>query len=168
MTSKRARRCSYVVAVDDEATEAEIQQLARYLSTLSAAECEVIILDSAAGIEFEEHRRVFRWVGSHRSTSDRDALRAAYDAAGTEKVIVAAPTSRYTAAEVSQICELLDRYEVVEPEEFIEPMPWWGGIDAARILLLRGVDHPGGDNSTFGFRRSVFRPLRSIDGVHTD
>ena len=168
MTSKRARRCSYVVTVDDGIPEAEVQGLARYLSTLSAAECEVIILDRASDVEFDEHRRILRWVGTHQATSDPDTLRAAYDAASTEKVIVAAPCSRYTPAEVAQLCELLDRYEVVEPEEFIEPMPWWGGLDAARILLLRGVDHPGGDSSTFGFRRSVFRPLRSIEELQAD
>lgn len=168
MTSKRARRCSYVVTVGDETTEEEVHQLARYLSTLSGAECEVIILDAATGSEFENHRRVLRWVGSHRPGHDPDTLRTAFDAATTEKVIVATACTRYTPAEINQICELLDRYEVVEPEEFIEPMPWWGGIDAARILLLRGVDHPGGDSATFGFRRSVFRPLRGIEELQAD
>ena len=168
MTSKRARRCSYVVTVGDGATDEEVQELARYLSTLSAAECEVIILDAAAGIDFENHRRVLRWVGTHRADQDPDTLRAAYDAASLEKVIIATAGTRYTPAEIAQVCELLDRYEVVEPEEFIQPLPWWGGLDAARILLLRGVDHPGGDSATFGFRRSVFRPLRGIDEPQAD
>jgi hypothetical protein len=147
-------RCTYAVALEAAVSDGEIRSIAHYLSTLCLAECEVLIVDHSE--RFEQHRRVLRWVGRHVGGT-LDVIQAAVELGTCEKVIVAAAESRYTAAEIESMCALLDRHEVVEPEEYVHPLPWWGGIDAARILVHRGADQALQRRSTFAFRRSVFR-----------
>jgi len=163
--NRRPRRCSYIVNLDADATGIEVEKVAAYLSTLGSAGCEVVVLDRAAGHLLEGRRRVLRWVGRHEQVHpETDLLRAAVDLASNEKIIIAAPESRYSAEEVSGMCDLLDRFEAVEPEEFVQPLPWWGGIDAGRILLDRGVARHSA-HSTFAFRKSAWSPHFSLD-VH--
>jgi hypothetical protein len=169
---KRVNRCcSYALAIDAGVTEGELQSVAHYLSTLASAECEVLVIDDCSPDRFEERHRVLRWVGRHVAaqphhrlgSGEVDLIRAAVELSGCDKVIVAATDARYTAAEVQSICELLERHEVVEPEEYFEPLPWWGGLDAGRILLHRGVDQSPESRSTFAFRRAAYHPMRGFD-----
>jgi hypothetical protein len=149
---KRSRACSYVVTIDSVLGDTELQNLAAYLSTLGPAGCEVIVLDDARPEEFAERSRIFRWVGRHLPFTPSDALREAVEVASTEKIIVARADTRYMPEAIAAICDLLDHCDSVEPEEFVEPLPWWGGIDAGRILFQRGIDQPALP-STFAFRR---------------
>ena len=54
---------------------------------------------------------------------------------------------------------------VVEPQDYFDPLPWWGGIDAGRMLVHRGVDPLPDHGSTVGFRKSAIRGLRSVEGT---
>ena len=163
------RQCSYVVTIGN----GELRELASYLSTVGVAGCEVVILDPSPRLQFELNARVLRWVGrhvavrpEHRSpTGAIDLVRAAAALAGCEKVIVAAEDVRYTAEAIGQLCDLLDVHEVVEPQDYLDPLPWWGGIEAGRILLHRGIEPQPDHGATFGFRRSAVRGLRALDAV---
>jgi hypothetical protein len=155
------RRCTYAVVIDGDMSDGEIRSLAHYLSTISLTGCEVLIIDNCSRAQFESRRRVLRWVGRHVMGALGLTMSAA-ELASCEKVIVAVADSRYTASEVEMICELLDHHEVVEPEEYVHPLPWWGGIDAARVLIHRGVDQL--PRSTFAFRRSAFRDHGALIG----
>jgi hypothetical protein len=166
------RHCSYVVVADSSAASAgELRDLAGYLSTLGVAGCEVVILDRSPRLQFELNARVLRWVGRHVAVGSEhrspagtiDLVRAAAALAGCEKVIVAAEDVRYTAEAIGQLCDLLDVHEVVEPQDYLDPLPWWGGIEAGRILLHRGIEPQPDHGATFGFRRSAVRGLRALD-----
>jgi hypothetical protein len=167
----RARGCTYAVAVDADATQSEVVALASYLSTLSLADCEVLILDGSPAHQFDSNRHVLRWVGRHVAVDPRhrfadgeiDLLRAAVELASSEKVIVAVEGTRCTAADVVSICGLLDRHEVVEPEDYVAADGWWGGVEAGRILLHRGLEQPGQVRSTLAVRRSAYRPLLEFE-----
>ncbi|HEX6177175.1 MAG TPA: hypothetical protein VF057_02360 [Thermoanaerobaculia bacterium] len=171
MRPKRPRRCTYLVAADPAAADEEIGSLAAYLSTLHDADCDVVVVDRTAGERFETRQRTLRWVARHVAigslytlpNGDVDLLQAAVDIASCEKVIIAAPESRYSAAEIASLCAALERHEAVEPQEFVGPMSWWGGIDAGRMLLQRGLDQPAGAARTFAFRKSAWRPLRGFE-----
>lgn len=151
------------------ASTAELRDLATYLSTLGVADCDVVILDPSPRLQFELNARILRWVGrhvavrpEHRAGGGIDSVRAASFHASCEKVIVAADDIRYTAAAVGQICDLLDAHEVVEPQDYLDPMPWWGGIEAGRILIHRGIEPQPDHGATFGFRRSALRALHAL------
>lgn len=170
-TGPRERCCSYVILVENAASStSELRELARYLSGLGIAGCEVVVLDPSSRLQFELNARVLRWVGRHVPVRPElralngaaDVVRAAAALAGCEKVIVAAEDVRYTPEAITQICQLLETHEVVEPQDYLEPMPWWSGIEAGRILVHRGIEPQPDHGATFGFRRSALRSLRGL------
>lgn len=170
---KRERRCSYVVVAESAIASAEeLRQLANYLSVLGLAGADVVVLDPSPRLQFEVNTRVLRWVGRHEAVRPEwrtpagtiDLVRAASAVAGCEKVIVAAEDVRYTPEAVGQMCDLLDLHEVVEPQDYLDPLPWWGSIDAGRILLHRGIEPQPDHGATFGFRRTALRSVRHLAG----
>jgi hypothetical protein len=162
----RDKRCSYVVLIEHGSRSTkDLRDLSRYLSTLGVAGCDVVILDAAPRLQFELSARVLRWVGRHLSVRSDELLRAAATFAGCDKVIVAAEDVRYTPEAIGQLCDLLDAHEVVEPQDYLEPLPWWGGIEAGRILVHRAIDGQPDHGATFGFRRSALRSLRGLNSV---
>lgn len=163
MTPKRACVCTYVASLDSAVSESELRNFAAYLSALSLAGCEVVVVDPEGGPRREQRQRVLRWV-SRYVTGERDLIQAAIELTSSGKIIVASQESRYTAADVAAICDLLDADDVVEPEEFVDPLPWWGGIDAGSMLLQRGLD-TGRDGRTFAFRRSAWHRLFALKGA---
>ena len=167
------RRCTYLVILDrDTSSDGDLRDLACYLSTLSAADCDVVVLDGSSREHFDENRRVLRWVSryiaarpQHRGVNGVvDPIRAALAVAACEKVIVAAEEVRYDECAIDSLCRLLDAHEVVEPQDYPDPLPWWGGIDAGRILVHRAVVPCADHGATFGFRRGAIRNLRHLDG----
>ena len=85
------------------------------------------------------------------------------DVATCDKVIVADERVRYSVDALREISALLDGHEVVEPQDYFDPLPWWGGFDAGRMLMHRGIEPLPDHGATFGFRRAVLRGLRAID-----
>jgi hypothetical protein len=171
------RRCSYVVVVgNSDASASELRDLASYLSTLGVAGCDVVVLDPSPRLQFELNARILRWVGRHVAvrpehrahTGSIDPVRSAATLAACEKVIVAAEDVRYTPDAIGQICDLLEMHEVVEPQDYLDPLPWWGGIEAGRILLHRGIEPQPDHGATFGFRRSAVRGLRALEIIDAE
>ncbi|HEX7191708.1 MAG TPA: hypothetical protein VF381_09065 [Thermoanaerobaculia bacterium] len=158
------RRCTYVVALSPATRSLDLRLFAEYLSTLGVAGCEVIVLDSSDAID--EHGRVLRWVARHVVVQEPfDIVRAAASLASCEKVIVAGENVRYDLADLTELCALLDTHDVVEAQDYLEPLPWWGGIDAGRMLVHRAIDPHPDRSATFGFRRAILRGLRGFDAT---
>jgi hypothetical protein len=157
----RDRHSSYVVIVHSDSDPLAI---AGYLATLSPAQCDVVILDYSTPDVFEEHRHVLRWAGRHVSLSkNTDIVRAAIELAACEKVIVATDDVRYSVDDIEMMCQLLERHDVVEPQQYLWPLPWWSGIDAGKMLVHRGIERFGDRSSTYAFRRTVVRQIRGAD-----
>jgi hypothetical protein len=137
------------------------------------AKCEVIVLDASSEHTFARHRRVLCWVSRHVAARPRhrglsgavDPLRAAVDFASCDKVIVAQPAVRYDAKAIDELCARLDVHESVEPQDYLQPLPWWSGIEAGRILVHRAIE-PASQGTTFAFRRNAVRGLRDLERVH--
>ena len=164
-------RCSYVVVVEGSAASmSDLRELGNYLSTLGVAGCDVVVLDPSPRMLFELNGRILRWVARHvpvraehcTPNGTLDRLRAAAAVAACEKVIVASEDVRYTPAAISQLCDLLESHEAVEPQDYLEPLPWWGSIDAGRILVHRGIEPQPDHGATFGFRRAAVRSMRTL------
>jgi hypothetical protein len=166
------RRCSYVVVIERDREPADdLRELASYLSTLSVADCEVIVVDGSSSPVFENNGAVLRWVARHVAARPRhrnftggiDAVRTALDVSSCDKIIVADENVRYHADAIESVCDLLDQHEVVEPQDYFEPLPWWSGIEAGRMLVHRGVEPLPDHGATFGIRKSSVRGLRGVD-----
>ena len=150
------------------ASTAGLRDFATYLSTLGVAGCDVVILDPSPRLQFELNARILRWVGRHVAVNTGDVLRAALTYAACENVIVAADDVRYSTGAIGQMCDLLGAHEVVEPQDYLDPMPWWGGIDAGRILIHRGIEPQPDHGATFGFRRGALCGLRAPSPVTSE
>jgi hypothetical protein len=142
------RRCSYLVVIErDREVNGDLRELATYLSTLTVAGCEVIVVDDSPAPVFESHRRVLRWVSRHIAARPRhrsfsgtiDVVRTAIDVSTCDKVIVAEENVRYDSAAIGSVCE------------------------AGRMLVHRGVEPLPDHGATFGMRRSTVRGLRGVD-----
>jgi hypothetical protein len=166
------RRCSYVVVIDGGWRD-NLREFADYLSSLGLSKCDVIIVDDSPEHTFARHRRVLCWVGRHVAPGPRhrdlsgavDPVRAALDFASCHRVIVAGTSVRYDAVALDEVCALLDYHEAVEPQDYLQPLPWWGGIEAGRMLVHRAIEPRPDRGTTFAFRKSAIRGMPSIDPV---
>jgi hypothetical protein len=152
-------KCSYVVLLDRATASTDrVRELARYLSAVSL-DCDVVVLDPSPRLLFETNARTLRWVGRHLHVpgGPADVVRSATAVAACDKVIVAADDVRYTAEAIERICALLDAHEAVEPQDYLDPLPWWSGLDAGRMLIHRGIEPQPDHDVTFAFRRHAIR-----------
>ena len=167
-------RCTYLLVIEQRPLkDGDLRSLGAYLSDLSATGCDVVIVDGSPMTLFEHHSRTLRWVGRHVASLPKyrapsgfiDPVRAALDLAACEKVIIADTNVRYSSAALTSLCQLLERHEVVEPQDYFDPLPWWTSIEAGRMLLHRGVEPLPDHGATFGVHRRALSGLRSIDSM---
>ncbi|HUJ12685.1 MAG TPA: hypothetical protein VL284_02760 [Thermoanaerobaculia bacterium] len=168
--SSAERRGSYVVLLDGPSRSMdELRELAAYLTELALSDFEVVIVDSSES--FDRNRQVLRWVGRHLCARPQhlgvfgkvDAIRAAMDVAACDKIIVADSSVRYCSDSLDQVALLLELHEVVEPQDYFDPLPWWGVIEAGRVLVHRSIASAPDHGATFGFQKRAVRGFRSLD-----
>lgn len=168
------RRCTYLIVIEQETLGPDdLRSLSSYLSGLSVIDCDVVVLDGSPLPLFERNRRSLRWVGRHIAARPKyrapngllDPLRAAADLAACEHVVIAGINVRYAEDALSALCKLLEAHEVVEPQDYFDPLPWWSSIEAGRMLVHRGLEPLPDHGATFGIRRSTIRSLRTIDSL---
>src|SRR5947207_15757200 len=150
----------------------EASELADYFRDLAEAGCEVLVVDGSPSQVFAEHSEAWRSVCRHEKVdrsfgylNDKmNGIHTGVRLAAMEKIILADDDIRYAAAEIDRVSELLDEFEVVRPQNFLSPLPWWGRIEAARMLInratLRTADYPG----TCAFRRETMLRVGPYDG----
>lgn len=151
---------------------AEATELAHYFRALNDAGCAVLVVDGSPAPVFEQHAGSWRALCRHERVdrsfgylNDKvNGIHTGVRLATTDKIILADDDIRYTPGEIDRVCELLDGYEVVRPQNFLSPLPWWGWMEAARMLInratLRTADYPG----TCAFHRHAMLRVGPYDG----
>jgi hypothetical protein len=138
------------------------------------AECgwKVIVVDGSPPNAFARHHEMLAPFARHSGVDRRfgnrndkvNGIHTGIEHTSGEKIILADDDVRYRPNELMEIAELLDRFEVVRPQNYLAPRPWWAWLEAARMLInracLRTGDYPG----TCAFRRSTFRRVGAYDG----
>jgi hypothetical protein len=162
-------RCSYVIGIEGGPMAFDdLRSLGERCTLLTREGCEVVVVDASEPAAFDDHRRVLRWVARHlppapaHLTADGTLhlLEASADFAQTNKVVVATPAAHYQPEDLHRVCDLLEDHEVVVPNEYLDPLPWWARIDAGRMLLQRAVVVSPDAVGTFGFRRDSLAAIR--------
>jgi hypothetical protein len=143
-----------------------------YIETLGQAGCTVITVDGSPPEIFAQHAAILGASCFHIPVDPsfgflNDKVNAIYSGvafAQPEKIILGDDDIRYGPTTVAEVLQLLDSYEVVRPQNFLAPLPWWGRMESARMLInratLRAADYPG----TCAFRRSTFQRVGYYDG----
>jgi glycosyl transferase family 21 len=165
--------CTYLLPIRRTAFSAtEAKELGVYFRTLKNAGCNVLVVDGSAAPVFEQHAETWRSLVRHEPVdrsfgylNDKvNGVHTGVGLAATEKIILADDDIRYTPAEIDRVCEQLENFEVVRPQNFLSPLPWWARMEAARMLInratLRTADYPG----TCAFRRGTMLRVGHYDG----
>ncbi len=172
-TKAQAFRCSYLLPIlRARAHRDEIEDFAQYFLYLATEGCEVIVVDGSTPAIFAEHNRAWGQICRHVAVDPKytylngkvNGVNTGVDLASCENLILADDDIRYTAYDLRCVCDLLGRHEMVRPQNYIAPLPWWGRIEAARMLINRGVLMTGDYSGTCAFRRSVYRRVGHYDG----
>ncbi|UBU17622.1 glycosyltransferase [Nonomuraea gerenzanensis] len=144
-------------------------ELTAYLRTLSR-HVRIIVVDGSPRELFERHADAWRGLAAH--VRPDTALRFANGKvngvitgmrlATAEHVVIADDDVRYDGPALARMRALLDRADLVRPQNHFARSPWHARWDTARTLLNRGfgADYPG----TFGVRRSFFLRMGGYDG----
>ncbi|HKP93636.1 MAG TPA: glycosyltransferase [Chthoniobacterales bacterium] len=167
------KRCTYLLPIRRTTFSlTEATQLADYFRMLTDCGCDVLVVEGSRDDVFLQHAEVWRSVCRHER-ADRsfgflndkvNGIHTGVQLATTEKIILADDDIRYAPGDIDRVCELLDQFEVVRPQNFLSPLPWWARFEAARMLInratLRTADYPG----TCAFRRETMLRVGPYDG----
>jgi hypothetical protein len=165
--------CTYLLPIRRTAfSSREAEELGEYFRTLTEAGCDVLVIDGSAARVFQQYAEAWRSLCQHEPVdrsfgylNDKvNGIHTGVALATTEKIILADDDIRYAPAEIDRVCELLENFEVVRPQNFLSPGPWWARMEAARMLINRATlptaDYPG----TCAFRRATMLRVGHYDG----
>lgn len=172
-TATRDFQCSFILPirrVKFDSTESD--RLAAYYQLLRSAGCEVLVVDGSPSPVFEQHKERWQGVSRHVPPDPKytylngkvNGVHTGVDLASCERIILADDDIRYRPADVLRMCDLLDKFEMVRPQNFINPLPLWARLETARILINRGVLKAGDYPGTCGLRRSTMLGMDPYDG----
>jgi len=165
--------CTYLLPIRRRSFSAgEANELAEYFQTLRKAGCDILVIDGSPGPVFEQHDAIWCALCRHEPVdrsfgylNDKvNGIHTGVGLAATDKIILADDDIRYRAEEIDRVIALLDQFEVVRPQNFLCPRPWWARMEASRMLInratLRIADYPG----TCAFRRETMLRVGPYDG----
>jgi hypothetical protein len=166
-------RCTYLLPIRRvSANTAEAEEFAAYFRTLAEAGCEVLVVDGSPTEVFGAHARAWRGVCRHVPVDPLykylngkvNGVHTGVALASCERIVLADDDIRYTAADVERACTLLERHEMVRPQNYLAPLPWWARTESARMLVNRGTLRAGDYPGTCAFRRSTCLRVGHYDG----
>jgi hypothetical protein len=167
------KRCTYLLPIRRTTFSAvEAAELAAYFRELDNAGCDVLVIDGSPSPVFQQHEDAWHSVCRHEQVdrsfdylNDKvNGIHTGVRLAATEKIVLADDDIRYDAAEIERVCELLDNFDVVRPQNYLTPLPWWARMEAARMLINRATLRTGDYPGTCAFRRSAMLHVGPYDG----
>ena len=136
-------------------------ELASYLERLTDTCRDIIVVDGSPGPVLSANQRAFGHAVRHVELDPTapgkvrkvPAVMAGVRLARHEAMVIADDDVRYSPAALIRAVRLLERFDLVRPQNYFEPLPWHARWDTARTLLNRavGADFPG----TLAVRRST-------------
>ena len=166
-------RCTYLLPIRRvRLSLAEARRFALYFRMLAEAGCEVLVVDGSPPEVFASHARLWSRACRHVEVDPRyeylngkvNGVHTGVDLASCEGVVLADDDIRYTAADIDRALSLLERHELVRPQNYLAPLPVWARTESARMLVNRGALRAGDYPGTCAFRRSAFRRVGHFDG----
>ena len=144
--------------------------LAAYLGRIAPLCAETIVVDGSPPEVFAANAAAWGDLVTHVPPDPGESflmgkvsgVRTGIRAASRERVVIADDDVRYQPAELERVAHLLDRHDLVRPQNYFSELPWHARWDTARTLLNRslGRDYPG----TLGVRRSRLLGAGLYDG----
>jgi hypothetical protein len=149
---------------------AQREELADYLARIAPQCAEVIVVDGSEPGVFAANAAAFGEHATHVPPGEGEewlmgkvaGVRTGVALASHERVVIADDDVRYEPGALRRTAELLDRHDLVRPQNYFDRLPWHARWDTARTLLNRslGHDYPG----TLAVRRSRMLAMGMYDG----
>lgn len=148
-------------------SDSGLDDLAEYLGHV-VKWVRVIVVDGSEPDLFENHAARFpsavvhlRPVPKPGANGKVAGVLTGVHAARDELLVIADDDVRYERIQLEQVLDLLERADIVRPQNYLAPLPWHARLDTARSLVNRafGADYPG----TFALRRSVLMAAGGYD-----
>jgi hypothetical protein len=155
-----------------DATPSDLARMAADFAVARAAGWEVLVADGSPPAAFARHAAAWRDACRHVPLDPRwqflngkvNGVMTGVEAASADRVVLADDDVAYDAATLERVHRLLDDADLVVPQNYFRPLPWWARIESGRILLNRAVRRAGDYPGTFGVRRSTFLRIGPYDG----
>lgn len=175
MPTPRRRPPRGTLVVPFRRTDAGTGELARMADDFAiarAAGWEVIVADGSPPDAFARHATVFGDACRHVALDPRwrfqngkvNGVLTGVGLASAERIVLADDDVVYDSVTLERVRRLLADADLVVPQNYFRPLPWWARIESGRILLNRAVRRAGDYPGTFGVRRSTFARLGPYDG----
>jgi len=154
-----------------------IEELSAYLGSIAEVADEILVVDGSPAALFARHATALRGIARHLAPHpDLDfqmgkvngVLTGVRECSG-ELVVLADDDVRYEPSALRRAVGLLDRADLVRPQNYFDELPWHARWDSARSLLNRvftgDFAFPVGDfPGTLAVRRSALLATRGYDG----
>ncbi|HEX8265475.1 MAG TPA: glycosyltransferase family 2 protein [Pyrinomonadaceae bacterium] len=151
---------------------AEAEDFRRYFGLLRASGCEILVVDGSPAEIFAAYDAVWNDRCRHETVDPQyrylngkvNGIHTGIALAAHERVILADDDIRYTPDDVERMSRLLADYEMVRPQNYFLPLPFWARMEAARMLINRAWLREGDYTGTLGVTRSAMRRVGHYDG----
>ena len=165
--------CTYLLTIRRTGFDrGEAEDFRQYFDSLAAAGCEVLVVDGSPAEVFESYDRIWRESCRHETVDPQykyvngkvNGIHTGIELANHDAVILADDDIRYTVADVARMSRLLKIYEMVRPQNFFSPLPFWVRMEAARMLINRAWMREGDYTGTLGVTKTAMRRVGHYDG----
>ncbi|MGB8508387.1 MAG: hypothetical protein WCD76_08275 [Pyrinomonadaceae bacterium] len=172
-TSAGPTACTYLLTIRRVRFDDRVAKDFRdYFRLLTAARCEVLVIDGSPPDVFAAHEEAWRGACRHAAVDARYAylngkvngIHTGVALAAHERIILADDDIRYTPPDVRRMTELLAAHDMVRPQNYLCPLPVWARTEAARMLINRGWMAEGDYPGTLGVRRDAMLRVGHYDG----
>jgi hypothetical protein len=144
--------------------------LAAYLAAIAPLCGEVIVVDGSPPPVFAANREAWGECVTHLPPAEDErwqmgkvaGVRTGVRIASRERLVIADDDVRWDLEGLRRAARLLERHDLVRPQNYFSALPWHARWDTARTLLNRGLgrDYPG----TLAARRSRLLAMGLYDG----
>lgn len=155
--------------------EGEAESFRDYFRFVAAAAgCDVLVVDGSPPDVFAAHGKVWSEGAScrHAPVDSRykylngkvNGIHTGVALSSHERIILADDDIRYTSDDLRRMLALLADYELVRPQNYLSPRPFWARTEAARMLINRAWIPEGDYPGTLGVRRAAMLRVGHYDG----
>ncbi len=168
-----AARCTYLLTIRRVRFDKhEAEYFREYFRLIVAASCDVLVVDGSPSDVFAAHKEVWGGVCLHAPVDPRheylngkvNGIHTGIAIAAHERVILADDDIRYTEGDVRRMTALLACNDMVRPQNYLRPLPFWARMESARMLINRAWIAEGDYPGTLGVRRSAMLRVGHYDG----
>jgi len=146
------------------------RDLATYLAEIAPLCAEVIVVDGSPPPVFAANREAWGGCVTHLPPAEDErclmgkvaGVRTGVRIASREHLVIADDDVHWDLEGLRRAAQLLERHDLVRPQNYFSSLPWHARWDTARTLLNRGLgrDYPG----TLAARRSRLLAMGLYDG----